>query len=119
MTDGNPATLPNAFDRLCSADLAEITAFYNPDTGLGYNGRIFLNGEETGPPFSPVYGKAFAHFVDGAEDGNSYEIPWLGKMAFENAVANPNSGDTTMIAATSTFTSGRNRRPAAPSRRPA
>lgn len=105
-TDGNPATNPYAFDRLCSADLAEVTAFYNPDSGLGYNGRIFLNGEETGPPFSPVHGKAFAHFVDGAEAGNSYEIPWLGKMSFENVIANPDSGDTTVIACTDDATPG-------------
>ena len=106
VTDGNPLTNAYAFDRLCSADLAEVTAFYNPDSGLGYNGRIFLNGEETGPPFSPVHGKAFANFVDGAEGGNSYEIPWLGKMSFENVIANPNSGDTTVIACTDDATPG-------------
>ena len=32
--------------RLCSADLAPVLAFFNPATGKGYNGRIFLNGEE-------------------------------------------------------------------------
>jgi hypothetical protein len=106
VTDGNALTNPYAFDRLCSADLAEISAFFNADTGLGYDGRIFLNGEETGPPFSPVHGKAFAHFVEGAEAGNSYEIPWLGKMSFENVIANPNSGDTTMIAVTDDATPG-------------
>jgi hypothetical protein len=106
VTDGNPLTNAYAFDRLCSADLADLGAFYNADSGLGYNGRIFMNGEETGPPFSPVHGKAFAHFVDGAEAGNSYEIPWLGKMSFENSVANPNSGDTTMIACTDDATPG-------------
>ena len=106
VADGNPLTNAYAFDRLCSADLADLTAFYNADSGLGYNGRIFMSGEETGPPFSPVHGKAFAHFVDGAEGGNSYEIPWLGKMSFENAVANPNSGDTTMIACTDDATPG-------------
>jgi hypothetical protein len=106
VTDGNPLTNPYAFDRLCSADLPQLTAFYNPDSGLGYNGHIFLSGEETGPPFSPVHGKAFAHFVEGAEGGNSYEIPWLGKMSFENAIANPNAGDTTMIAVTDDATPG-------------
>jgi hypothetical protein len=36
-------------DRLCSADLPAISAFYNAATGLGYNGRIFTNGEEATP----------------------------------------------------------------------
>jgi hypothetical protein len=106
VADGDPATTPYTFDRLCSADLPELTAFYNPDTGIGYNGRIFMGGEETGPPFSPVHGRAFAHFVTGSEAGNSYEIPWLGRMAFENAVANPDTGDTTVIALTDDATPG-------------
>jgi hypothetical protein len=103
--DGDPLTDPYAFSRLCSSDLADVSAFYNADTGLGYNGRILLGGEEDGPPFGD-YGKAFAHFVDGAEAGNSYEIPWLGHMAFENVIANPDSGDTTMVAVTDDSTPG-------------
>src|SRR5262245_56263265 len=35
-----------AFSRFCSADLAPISAFYNAASGLGYNGRIYMNGEE-------------------------------------------------------------------------
>jgi len=95
-----------AFNRLCSADLPELNAFYNPLTGLGYDGRIFMSGEETGPPFSVDYGKTFAHFVDGTEAGNSCEIPWLGKMSFENTVANAHTGDKTVIAATDDATPG-------------
>ena len=35
-----------AFNRFCSADLADQSAFYNAATGLGYNGgRLFLDGE--------------------------------------------------------------------------
>jgi hypothetical protein len=35
-----------ALTRLCSADLADQSAFYNSATGLGYDGgRLFLNGE--------------------------------------------------------------------------
>jgi len=101
VADGNPLTQAYAFDRLCSADLAEQSAFFNEQSGFGYDGRILLGGEESG-----ASGKAFAHFVDGAEAGNSYEIPWLGNMSFENAVANPNSGDTTMIACTDDSTPG-------------
>ncbi len=106
VADGNAATLPYDFDRLCSADLAEVSAFYNADTGLGYNGRILLGGEEDGPPFSTRYGNAFAHMASGTEEGNSYQIPWLGKMAFENAVANPHTGNKTVVAVTDDATPG-------------
>src|SRR5262249_43679268 len=99
-TDSYELSPTYQFNRLCSADLPGVTAFYNPDTGLGYDGRIFMNGEET------TDGKAFAHFVDGDEAGNSYEIPWLGNMAFENSVANPGTGDTTMVALTDDTTPG-------------
>ncbi len=83
--------VPNttAFSRFCSADLPTLTAFYNPETGLGYNGRIFMDGEESG-----TEGRAVAHLMD----GNSYELPALGKLAFENAVANPATGDKTVVA---------------------
>ena len=76
------------FARFCSADLADFAAFYNPATGLGYNGRVFLNGEENG-----ASGRAIAHFLD----GNSYELPRLGKLSFENVVANPSTGDKTVV----------------------
>jgi hypothetical protein len=98
VTDGNPATDPVQFSRFCSADLAATTAFYNPETGLGYDGgRIFLNGEEDGPPFGPP-GRAFAHFASGSQSGNTYELPWLGKLAHENVVASPYTGDSTVVA---------------------
>ena len=106
VTDGNPLTLPYNFDRLCSADLADVSAFYNADSGFGYNGRILLGGEEDGPPFSTRYGQTFAHMASGAEEGNSYVIPWLGKMAFENAVANAHTGDKTVVAVTDDATPG-------------
>jgi hypothetical protein len=81
------------FGRFCSADLAAETAFFNPVTGLGYDGgRIFMNGEEL------AEGRAFAHIVSGAENGNSYELPRFGNMSFENSVANPFTGDKTVIA---------------------
>src|SRR6266545_3355393 len=37
-TDATPARL----NRLCSADLAPVSAYYNPASQNGYNGRIFL-----------------------------------------------------------------------------
>lgn len=76
-------------DRLCSADLPAPTAFYNPKSGLGYDGRIFMNGEEAG-----ATGRAFAHVV---ETGDSYELPALGQAGWENVVANPATGDRTVV----------------------
>lgn len=85
-----------AFNRFCSADLADSSAFYNAATGLGFNeGRLFLNGEESG-----VEGRAMAHIVGGTQDGNSYELAWLGNMAYENVVANTHTGDRTVVALT-------------------
>jgi RTX calcium-binding nonapeptide repeat (4 copies) len=103
----NPGTgdydpLAAAIGRLCSADLPAETAFFNPETGLGYNGgRIFLSGEEIGNE-----GRAFAHFVTGTEAGHSYELAWLGNMSYENQLANPNTGDKTVVALTDDSTPG-------------
>ena len=87
-TTGAYQPVTGGFARFCSADLPDFRAFYNPETGLGYNGRIFLNGEENGSS-----GRAFAHFLD----GNSYELPRLGKLSWENAVASPYTGDKTVV----------------------
>ena len=83
---------PVAFNRLCSADLPELTAFYDAASGKGYDGRIFMNGEESG-----AEGRAFAHFVTGPEAGSSYELPFLGRFSWENSVAHPNLGDRTVV----------------------
>jgi hypothetical protein len=84
-----------AFSRFCSADLADQSAFYNSETGLGYNGgRLFLNGEESG-----VEGRAFAHIATGTQAGNSYELAGMGNLAFENLVANAHTGNKTVVAA--------------------
>ncbi|MGX9428660.1 hypothetical protein ACWKUA_24270 [Bradyrhizobium sp. LeoA1S1] len=92
--DHNAGNSPVSFNRFCSADLADQSAFYNAQSGLGFNGRLYLNGEESG-----VEGRAFAHIVGGAQDGNSYELAWLGNMSFENVVANAHTGDKTVVAA--------------------
>jgi hypothetical protein len=84
------AVAPNAiFSRFCSADLPAASAFFNAATGKGFDGRLFLNGEENG-----TEGRGFAH----ALDGNSYELPGLGKFAFENSLANWGTGDRTVVA---------------------
>jgi hypothetical protein len=75
-------------DRLCSADLPALEAFYNPDSRLGYDGRIFLNGEET------TTGRAFGNVV---ETGDSYDLTAFGKAAWENVAAQPDAGDKTVV----------------------
>jgi Bacterial protein of unknown function (DUF839) len=74
--------------RLCSGDLPAPSAFNHASSGKGYPGRLYLNGEEVGQE-----GRAFAH----ALNGTSYELPYLGKTNFENVVAHPNTGDTTVV----------------------
>jgi hypothetical protein len=76
------------FSRFCSADLPELSAFYDSASGLGYSGRIFMNGEESG-----AEGRAFAHLMD----GTSYELPRLGKFSWENSVAHPDTGVSTVV----------------------
>ncbi|MBI1336802.1 MAG: PEP-CTERM sorting domain-containing protein [Phycisphaera sp.] len=83
------------FNRLCSADLAPVTAFYNASSGNGSQNRIFLNGEESSPTFSG-YGRGLANVVDasGAGTGTVYELPaFNGVAAWENLLAHPNNGN--------------------------
>jgi hypothetical protein len=81
----NAPALGVVFSRLCSADLPEKSAFWNGS--LGYDGRLFMDGEEVSA------GRAFAH----ALNGTSWELPRLGKFAWENSVASPNSGNKTVV----------------------
>ncbi|GJE02175.1 alkaline phosphatase PhoX [Methylobacterium isbiliense] len=90
-----------AFARLCSADLPEVSAFYDAASGLGTQTRIFMNGEETG-----AEGRAFAWIVNGPEAGRVYELPKLGKFSWENSVANPFTGTKTVTIGTDDATPG-------------
>jgi hypothetical protein len=86
------ASEANSFGRLCSADLPAVSAFYNPATGLGTMSRIFMNGEEVG-----AEGRAYGFVATGADKGKTYELNRLGKFSWENSVANPYSGDRTVV----------------------
>lgn len=86
------------FDRFCSADMPAPGAFYNPVTGLGTTSRIYTNGEETRPPGSSDHGRGFAHVLTGQGGAFTWELPWLGRMAFENVVASPFPQDLTIVA---------------------
>jgi len=81
-----------AFGRFCSSDLAPVSAFlYEDDSGFG--GRLLLNGEEE----KDAGGRAFAHVVDGEQAGVSYELPHMGRVAWENLLALPQSGKRTVV----------------------
>jgi hypothetical protein len=81
-----------SLSRLCSADLPDVSAFYDAGTGLGTMDRIFMNGEESG-----TEGRAVGSVVTGAEAGNAYELPALGKFAWESSVAKPGYGANTAV----------------------
>ena len=78
-------------NRLCSGDLPDVGAFYNAASGLGTQTRIYLTGEETSG------GRATASVVSGPENGITYTLPLFGAAAWENLLANPDSGDTTLV----------------------
>ncbi|HET7832771.1 MAG TPA: alkaline phosphatase PhoX [Gallionella sp.] len=88
----------SSFARFCSADLADRRAFYNKATRKGTRQRIFLNGEESGP----TYQRGLAHVATGPNKGHSYVLPWAANAngAWENLLANPYSGDRTVVVGT-------------------
>lgn len=90
-----------SFSRFCSADLPEISAFFNNSTGLGTQERIFMNGEESGNE-----GRAFGHIVTGLNSGTTYELPYLGKFSWENSIACPFAQDKTIVAGLDDSTPG-------------
>jgi hypothetical protein len=86
-----------AWERFCSGDLAAVNAYFNPATGLGTTDRIYLTGEETSPPFTTDYGRAWAFVLTGANAGQVYELPRMGQISYENLVANPFTGNRTVV----------------------
>jgi Bacterial protein of unknown function (DUF839) len=88
----------SSFSRFCSADLADKKAFYNKKSNLGTKQRIFLNGEES----ATTNIRGLAHVATGPNKGKSYVLPWTeaANGAWENLVANPNSGDKTVVIGT-------------------
>ncbi len=96
----NPSTLAR-FSRFCSADLPDPSAFHNSGAGLGTPERIFMTGEESNDE-----SRAMAHIATGPNAGTSWELPALGKGAWENEVACPSSGNRTVVALLNDGTDG-------------
>jgi hypothetical protein len=98
----NTTTSTIAFNRLCSADLPKVTAFYNAATGRGTQERIFMHGEEGGST-----GYQLGTVVTGASKGKSYVLGKFnlttnnsgltGVGGWENALANPYPQDRTVV----------------------
>ncbi len=82
----------SALGRLCSGDLAERTAYWPLVTPDGPEPFIFLSGEETG-----AEGRAFAHVASGPDAQKSFELPYLGKYSWENALARPYPSPKTVV----------------------
>ena len=102
--DDTPVIKLRDLDRLCSADLPPIAALYNRATRKGYNGYIFLNGEEGDNSAN----RAFAWVV---ADGTVHQLPAFSfgtpgddnhqPPQWENLLANAATGDTTVVMANS------------------
>jgi hypothetical protein len=87
------------WNRLCSADLPKRSAFLFRD--LGTRTRLYLNGEEYDER-SPVdadntAGRAFAHIATGPDQGQAWQLPRLGRMAYENVLASPHPQPKTVV----------------------
>jgi len=91
-----------AFNRFCSGDLPQVSAFYNAATGLGTRERIYMHGEEGG-----ATGYQMGTVVTGPDAGKAYV---LGKFnlntngsginavgAWENALASPYEQNKTVV----------------------
>jgi Ca2+-binding RTX toxin-like protein len=87
-------TTTYAIGRLCSADLADQSAYHWIDTrgtadtaddvAYGTLDGIFLTGEEIGSE-----GKEFGLVVTGSETGTAYELAHTGLYSWENALSSP------------------------------
>jgi len=89
-----------AFGRFCSADLADRSAFYL-NANVNLNPYLHLNGEEVGNE-----GRCFAHIASGPLQGESFELPALGKFSIENLLARPRFSIKTVVAGLDDSTPG-------------
>jgi hypothetical protein len=99
----DPAT--NAFlqgttvwERFCSGDLAKESAFFA--NGKGTKERIYLNGEESTTVVSNLVvnqGRPWARVATGPHTGEAWQLPRLGRMAYENVVASPYAQEKTIV----------------------
>src|SRR5262249_49508542 len=94
-----------AFNRFCSADMPEVSAFYNA-TGLGTQERLFMNGEEGGAtgfqlPTGVSGPEARKAYLPGQVNPSTNGSGLTGVGAWENSLANPFAQDKTVVIANS------------------
>jgi hypothetical protein len=77
------------WERHCSGDLPRPGAFWH--LGKGTLERIYMNGEEVSQ------GRAWARIATGPHAGEAWQLPRLGRMSYENAVANPHPQPKTVV----------------------
>jgi len=84
----------NFISRFCSATLVQAgdLLFKDGTTTLGYEGGVFLAGEEDS---SNGYGRAFAFDMD----GNGINLPRMGVAGWENLMPNLKPGKNTVVMA--------------------
>jgi hypothetical protein len=77
-----------ALNRFCSSTLAEAGTFFDKKSGTGYEGAVYLTGEEGG---DESRGFAFN------QDGDGAQIPGFGLAAWETFVPAPTTGKSTVV----------------------
>jgi hypothetical protein len=94
VTNGTGGAL-DRFARFCSGDVPEVSATWNPATGLGTDHRFFVCGEESGVP-----GRMIATDLD---TGVAYQMTAFDASSgsWENDVARPMASDQTVVIGTS------------------
>jgi hypothetical protein len=89
-SDAPAGTFGWGINRFCSANLAPAGTFAFTDNGkkLGYDGALFLTGEEAGD--------ASRGFVFDME-GTGYQFPGIGMASWENLLTNTKPGKNTVV----------------------
>jgi secreted PhoX family phosphatase len=80
----------NGLNRFCSANLVQAGGLLHKDgkKTFGYNGAVYFTSEE-----GSDYSRTFAFDTN----GNGYQLPKMGLGGYENALANPASGKSTVV----------------------
>lgn len=91
---GTTVGMDNFISRFCSATLAPAGTFSFKDGGitLGYEGAVFLTGEEDA---ESGYGRGFAFDMD----GQAFQLPRVGLASWENLMPNLKPGKNTVVMA--------------------
>jgi hypothetical protein len=80
----------NGLNRFCSANLVQAGGLLHKEgkKTFGYNGALYFTSEE-----GSDYSRTFAFDTN----GNGFQLPKMGLGGYENALANPASGKSTVV----------------------